>query len=106
MYCCYCGKVMPDDANSCAYCGKQVGHATRRRLTRPCSGRKVAGVAAALANYFDVDVTLVRVLLLLAVVFTIPLAIVAYLVAWIVIPEESRRAAMAPLGESAMRPQG
>src|SRR5689334_2186965 len=32
----------------------------RRRVTRPHGGRKVGGVCAGLARYYDVDVTLVR----------------------------------------------
>src|SRR6476620_1837887 len=33
MYCNYCGKVIPEDANLCAYCGKRVtGVVARKRL--------------------------------------------------------------------------
>src|SRR5690348_13481129 len=52
MYCNYCGKVIQEDANVCAYCGKRVGAVVaRRRLVRPRVGRKVAGVAAGFAEY-------------------------------------------------------
>jgi phage shock protein C len=89
MYCNYCGKMIPDDANLCAYCGRQVfGAAPKKRLTRPRAGRKIGGVCAGLAEHLDMDVTLVRLLWLFAVIFTVPLAILGYIVAWIVIPEE------------------
>lgn len=60
-----------------------------RRLTRSQTGGKIAGVCAGLASYFDVDVVLVRAAW---VVFSIvPGAIIggvlAYLAAWLVIPE-------------------
>ncbi len=88
MYCNYCGKVIPDDANLCAYCGKRVGPVVaRKRLVRPRSGRKLAGVCAGLGEYFDIDPTLLRVLWVIAVVFG-GTGILAYIVAWIVMPEE------------------
>ena len=36
---------------------------TTKKLIRPIEGRKIAGVAIAFANYFGIDVTLVRVIL-------------------------------------------
>ena len=48
MYCNYCGKVIQDDANVCAYCGKRVASvASRRKLMRSRTNRKIAGVCAA-----------------------------------------------------------
>jgi len=56
---------------------------------RPRQGRKIAGVCAGLAEYFDLDTTLVRVLWLVVTFFSalVP-GLIAYLVAWIVMPEE------------------
>ena len=99
MYCNYCGKVIQDDANVCAYCGQRVGPiAGRTRLLRPPKGspdRKIAGVCAAFAEYFDLDVTVVRVVWLL-VLFCAGTGLLAYIVAWIVIPEGPQAVVSAP----------
>lgn len=89
MYCNYCGKVIQEDANLCAYCGRRVGGVeARRRLMRPRVNRKIAGVCAGFAEYFDLDVTLIRVVWLLAALFGVPFGVIGYIVAWIVMPEE------------------
>jgi len=91
MYCNYCGKVIQDDANVCAYCGTRVGAVTaRKRLVRPRTDRKIAGVCAGLAEYFDLDVTLVRLVWLFVALMT-GVGLLAYPIAWIVMPEEPLR---------------
>lgn len=98
MYCSYCGKVIPDDAQLCAYCGKRVGGVVaRKRLVRPRSGRKIAGVCIGFAEYFDLDVALVRIVWVVCSIFGL-LGVIAYVAAWIVVPEEPLALA-APAGE-------
>jgi phage shock protein C len=88
MYCNYCGKSIQDDANVCAYCGTRVGGViSRKRLVRPREGRKVAGVCVGMAEYFDIDVTIVRVVWLVTAIMT-GVGFIGYLIAWIVMPEE------------------
>ena len=57
-------------------------------LRRPRSGRVIGGVCAALAQRFGWDVTLVRVLAVASILLPGPQVII-YLIAWLVIPNES-----------------
>lgn len=60
-----------------------------RRLARPRSNRMIAGVCAGVANYFNIDPTVVRIIfLLLLLPGGVPGPLI-YLVLWAVMPEES-----------------
>lgn len=59
-----------------------------KRLVRPKKGRMLGGVCAAIANYFSIDVTIIR---LIAVILLFPgwlPGFLPYIICWIVIPEE------------------
>ena len=45
----------------------------------------LGGVCAGLAEYFDIDVTLVRILFVVAVIAPIP-AVIPYLIMWAIMP--------------------
>jgi phage shock protein C len=60
-----------------------------KRLFRSSSDRKIAGVCGGLADYFDVDSTLVRLVVVILAIYpgAIVLGISAYLIAWLIIPD-------------------
>ncbi len=60
----------------------------QKRLYRPEEGRQFNGVAAGLAEYFGVDVQLVRIAFVLTTLLGGPGALV-YIALWIVMPSEN-----------------
>ena len=50
----------------------------------------IAGVAGGIADYFDIDVAVVRLILVGLAFLTFPALPLAYLVAWVIIPEEGK----------------
>lgn len=90
MFCNACGRTIAEDGRYCSHCGNVVGIAPMpKKLMRSRTDRKIAGVCAGLAQHLDLDASLVRILW-----FFVTLAcgifpgVVAYIVAWIIIPEE------------------
>jgi phage shock protein C len=63
-------------------------------LVRSLNGRMLAGVCAGIADYFGVDVTIVRVILAIVCVFTAGAGVLAYLAAWVIIPEEGEKSSI------------
>jgi phage shock protein PspC (stress-responsive transcriptional regulator) len=59
-----------------------------RRLYRSATDRKIGGVAAGTATYFDIDPSISRVLWLLLAIFTGGAFVIVYLVMWAIVPEE------------------
>jgi len=58
-----------------------------KKLYRSTSDKMLGGVAGGLAEYFDIDSTLVRVLFIV-VVFLGGGGIIAYIILWIVVPQK------------------
>jgi phage shock protein PspC (stress-responsive transcriptional regulator) len=66
-----------------------------KTLVRSRKGRMVAGICAGVAEYFGWDVTLVRVIVAAVAVLTGGAGLLAYLAAWVIIPEEGKKASVA-----------
>ncbi len=64
-----------------------TGYGDEQHLHRGGRGRMLAGVAVGLADYFDVDPTIVRVGFV-ALAFLGGLAVPLYLAGWLLIPDE------------------
>lgn len=62
--------------------------AAKKRLVRPKKGRKIAGVSLAFANYFEIDVTIVRLIWVLMFLPGGLPGLLPYLICWIIIPSE------------------
>lgn len=58
-----------------------------KKLYRSLADRKIAGVCAGIADYFEIDPTVVR-LLAIASLFMGGGGFVAYIIAWVIVPEE------------------
>jgi phage shock protein PspC (stress-responsive transcriptional regulator) len=58
-----------------------------KRLTRPKNNKVIAGVCAGIANYFNVDPVLVRIIWLVLLLF-FGIGLFAYLLLWVVMPEK------------------
>ena len=104
MICPSCQKEIADHSNFCYNCGaKLVSPAPGvpvaaapaslpKRLMRSSTDKKIAGVCGGLAEYFDVDPMLVRILWLVMVFFA-GTGVLAYLVLWILLPVAPARIA-------------
>lgn len=61
----------------------------RKKLYRSIDERVVGGVCGGIAEYFKVDPVLVRIIFIL-LVFGAGSGLLAYIIAWIIVPEEPR----------------
>jgi phage shock protein C len=78
-----------------------------RRLYRSRTDTVLGGVAAGLASYLNADPALIRIAWAILVPITSGAALLAYVVAWVVIPEEpaSEAAAVASDEDAVGRPE-
>ena len=96
MFCTQCGARLDDSARYCTGCGKPVGAppgatapiaATVRRLHRDIAHKKIAGVCAGFAEYFGTDISLMRIIWLALLLLPPNIGVIAYIVAWAVLPK-------------------
>lgn len=104
MNCKYCQRDISEVSSFCPFCGAPQripsGSASipNKRLMRSQTDRKIAGVCGGMAEYFNMDSTIVRLIWALLVILPVPLvpAFIGYFVAWIVMPKGPLYAPAAP----------
>jgi phage shock protein C len=90
MVCTNCGKEIFDSFNFCSSCGaRQRQRTSHKQLTLSATDKKMAGVCGGIAEYLDVDPTIVR--LIWVALSVVPGGFIggalAYFLAWIIIPK-------------------
>jgi phage shock protein C len=77
-------------------------------LRRSITDKKIAGVCGGIAEYFDIDSSIVRLFWVLAVVLPIPFvpAFIGYLVAWMVMPKPQASTVCIPAPPTSTAPFG
>lgn len=106
MFCPECGREYPQKVNFCCHCGAAMFTPVRvqKKLALSRRDKKIAGVCAGFAEYLELDPTLVRLLWLMMALF-VGWGVIAYLVAWIVMPREAEATpAAAPAPSAAPQP--
>jgi phage shock protein C len=83
-FCYNCGAAQPLPANDPAYAPGYTPHA-RKRLVRSSTDSKIAGVCGGLADYFDIDPMIIR-LIWVVLFFFGGTGGLAYIILWIVLP--------------------
>jgi phage shock protein C len=95
MVCSVCGTPVGAGARFCSGCGTALAGFNpyanpsafhSQRLTRPRQGRVVAGVCAGFAIRYGWDPIVVRLVLLTALFFGFGTPLLAYVIAWIIMP--------------------
>jgi phage shock protein C len=95
MNCQHCHKEIAEYSNFCYYCGARQNTAPycaprpQKRLMRCSTDCRLGGVCGGIAEYLDVDSTIVRLIWVLLIIFPVPLvpALLGYFVAWLVMPQ-------------------
>ena len=63
-------------------------HMVKKRLYRNTKNKAIAGVCSGIANYFEVDPLLVRLMWVFLTLISVGAGVLAYIIAWIVIPKK------------------
>src|SRR5437763_9314178 len=103
MFCTKCGVELNASDRFCSQCGKPVNEPPaaayiqpRRKLRRIMAHKKIAGVCAGFAEYFDMDLTLMRIIWVALLLLPPSVGGIAYIIGWIAMPRDDSPAAAAP----------
>ena len=92
MYCTKCGTQIDEQVNYCFQCGGATPNVRPRMagktMSRSREDVKIAGVCAGVARYFNLDVTLVRMLWVVLTIYPPGAGLIAYIICWIVMPRD------------------
>ena len=93
MFCTKCGVPLREDDRFCSQCGNATALGREvpiaaRALRLDKANKKIAGVCAGFARYFEMDVSLMRVLWLAMIIITGGLGLFVYIAAWLVVPAD------------------
>ena len=107
MYCTKCGAELREADNFCSRCGIQtaacvVAEPRTQALMLDKRNKKIAGVCAGFARYFNVDIVLVRVIWLGLALGT-GVGFIVYLAAWIAVPSDHGMRPRAQMTQSLQR---
>jgi phage shock protein C len=93
MVCPNCRREIAEYSDFCNFCGtRQAGAANPRpggpkRLMRSSTDAKVGGVCGGLAEYFEADPGVVRILVtLMTIASGFVFGVLSYIVAWVILP--------------------
>jgi len=79
--------VGPGPNQGPSYAAPPYATAPPRRLRRVIADKKIAGVCAGFAEYFDMDVTLVRLIWVGLLLLPPSPGLIIYIIAWIILPK-------------------
>lgn len=95
MFCTRCGTELRSSDKFCCECGaatinaQGIPQGPALPLSRPVHDRKIAGVCAGFARYLGIDITLARIIALVLLLWPVPfIGGLAYLIAWMVMPQD------------------
>lgn len=91
MTCYNCQKEIVEGSRYCQHCGAAQKPITpppapAKPLRRSRKNKVIGGVCGGFADYFGLDVVLVRLIWVLVTILGVGSALIAYLICWIIIP--------------------